>query len=70
MIALRYESQTLSLADIARPEADGELLATIPIEVTMVPSALTVLVPQTLATEKVRDHLMATAAPPMPRPVS
>jgi diacylglycerol kinase (ATP) len=51
-------------------EADGELLATIPIEVTMVPSALTVLVPQTLATEKVRDHLMATAAPPMPRPVS
>ena len=51
-------------------EADGELLATLPVEITMVPGALTLLVPQKLATEKLRDHLMATAAPPVPRPVS
>jgi diacylglycerol kinase family enzyme len=42
-------------------EADGEVLGRLPVEVTVVPSALTLLVPQELATEKVRDHVMATA---------
>ena len=42
-------------------EADGEVLGRLPIELTVVPSALTLLVPQYLATEKVRDHVMATA---------
>ena len=42
-------------------EADGEVLGRLPVELTVVPSALTLLVPQTLATEKVRDHVMATA---------
>ena len=42
-------------------EADGEVLGRLPVELTVVPSALTLLVPQSLATEKVRDHVMATA---------
>jgi diacylglycerol kinase family enzyme len=42
-------------------EADGEVLGRLPVELTIVPSALTLLVPQPLATEKVRDHVMATA---------
>ena len=42
-------------------EADGEVLGHLPVEMTIVPNALTVLVPQTLATEKVRNHVMATA---------
>jgi diacylglycerol kinase family enzyme len=42
-------------------EADGEVLGRLPVEVTVVPNALTLLVPQQLATEKVRDHVMATA---------
>lgn len=42
-------------------EADGEVLGRLPVELTVVPSALTLLVPQSLATEKVHDHVMATA---------
>ena len=42
-------------------EADGEVLGKLPVEVTVVPQALTLLVPRTLATEKLRDPLMATA---------
>jgi hypothetical protein len=42
-------------------EADGEVLGRLPVEMTVVPSALTLLVPQALAREKVRDHVMATA---------
>ncbi|HEU5334708.1 MAG TPA: diacylglycerol kinase family protein [Terriglobales bacterium] len=43
-------------------EADGEVLGSLPVEMTVVPSALTLLVPQHLAREKVRDGVM-TAAP-------
>jgi diacylglycerol kinase (ATP) len=42
-------------------EADGEVLGRLPVELTVVPNALTLLVPQTLATERVRDHVLATA---------
>lgn len=41
-------------------EADGEVLGRLPVEMTVVPSSLTLLVPQALAREKVRDHVMAT----------
>lgn len=51
-------SRTLSRVYV---EADGEVLGRLPVELTVVPSALTLLVPQHLATEKVRDPLMATA---------
>lgn len=42
-------------------EADGEVLGRLPMEMTVVPNALTLLVPQHVATEKVHDHVMATA---------
>jgi YegS/Rv2252/BmrU family lipid kinase len=50
-------------------EADGEVLGTLPVSVSIVPDALTILVPQTLATEKVRSTLMV-APPPVSNPVS
>jgi len=37
------------------------VLGRLPIEMTVVPSALTLLIPQHLATEKVRDPVLATA---------
>jgi diacylglycerol kinase (ATP) len=40
-------------------EADGEVLGMLPVEVTVVPNALTLLVPRILATEKVRDPVIA-----------
>jgi hypothetical protein len=37
------------------------VLGHLPVEMTIVPNALTLLVPQALAREKVRNHVMATA---------
>lgn len=51
-------------------ETDGELLSRLPVEVTVVPNALTLVVPQEFATEQVREHRMATAMPPVGDPVS
>jgi diacylglycerol kinase (ATP) len=42
-------------------EADGEVLGRLPAEMTIVPSALTLLVPQDVAREKVRNRVIATA---------
>src|SRR5581483_1821531 len=46
-------------------EADGELLGNLPVSLSMVPDALTILVPQTLATEKVRSKLIVATPPPV-----
>jgi len=51
-------------------ETDGELLSRLPVEVSIVPDALTLVVPQTFATEEVREHRMATTLPPVSDPVS
>ncbi len=46
-------------------EADGELLGKLPVEITVVPRALTLLVPQSLAMERLQDKLLVSAAPPV-----
>jgi diacylglycerol kinase (ATP) len=51
-------------------ETDGELLSRLPVEVSVLPNALTLVVPQEFATEQVREHGMATAMPPVGDPVS
>ncbi len=51
-------------------ETDGELLSRLPVEVSIVPDALTLVVPQEFATEEVREHRMATSLPPVSDPVS
>jgi diacylglycerol kinase (ATP) len=51
-------------------ETDGELLSRLPVEVSVVPDAITLVVPQEFATENLRDHRMATAMPPVGDPVS
>lgn len=72
----RLECQQLNAGnnghDAARiyAEADGELLGNLPVSVSMVPDALTILVPQTLATEKVRSKLIVATPPPVGNPVS
>jgi diacylglycerol kinase (ATP) len=51
-------------------ETDGELLSRLPVEVSIVPDALTLVVPQEFATEDVREHRIATTMPPVIDPVS
>lgn len=45
-------------------EADGELIGTLPAEISMAPDAITLLVPQKLATVKARTNLIPAAASP------
>jgi len=45
-------------------EVDGELIGTLPAEITMAPDAITLLVPQKLATVKARTNLIPAAASP------
>lgn len=45
-------------------EVDGELIGTLPAEITMAPDAINLLVPQKLATVKARTNLIPAAASP------